>query len=68
MLSDVAEFVVQGITVEGEIFEPAAWAERLRKSLPQAGLHGSMDYLPYVRTDIIEGGGVFGGAHCPEKC
>jgi len=55
MLSDVAEFVVQGITIEGGIFEPSDWAERLRVSLPEAGSSGSMDYSSYVRTDIIEG-------------
>ena len=55
MLSDVAEFVVQGITVEGEIFEPADWAERLRDSLPKVGPHGAADYSAYVRPDIIEG-------------
>ena len=55
MLSDVAEFVVQGITVEGEIFEPADWAERLRDSLPKTGPNGAMDYSAYVRADIIEG-------------
>lgn len=55
MFSDIAEFVVQGITVEGEIFEPSDWATRLRDSLPKIGPHGNMDYSSYVRPDIIEG-------------
>ena len=55
MLSDIAEFVVQGLTVEGEIFEPADWAERLRDSLPKMAADGVADYSKYVRPEVIEG-------------
>ena len=55
MLSDVAEFVVQGLTLEGEIFEPADWAERLRDTLSAVGSGGSMDCAAYVRPVISAG-------------
>ncbi len=48
MLSDVVEFVVQGLTLEGKIFEPADWAERLRDTLSAVGSAGSMDCSAYV--------------------
>ena len=55
MLSDIAEFVVQGITVEGEIFEPRDWAEHLRNSLPETGSRGDTDYAAYIRPEVIDG-------------
>ncbi len=58
MLSDVVEFVVQGLTLEGEIFEPADWAERLRDTLPAVGSGGSMDCSAYVRL-VKSAGDVF---------
>ncbi len=58
MLSDVVEFVVQGSTLEGEIFEPADWAERLRDTLPAVGSGGSMDCSAYVRL-VKSAGDVF---------
>ena len=55
MLSDVAELVVQGITLEGETFEPADWAERLRDSLSSMGLAKNQNYSSYVRPVLSEG-------------
>ena len=55
MLSDVAEFVVQGITLEGEIFEPSDWAERLQDSVSAVGPSGGMDCSAYVRSVVSEG-------------
>lgn len=33
MLHETAEFVIQGMTVDGNVFQPADWAERLCNSL-----------------------------------
>ena len=55
MQSTVAEFVVQGITLEGEVLEPASWAERLRDSLPKVASCEGMDLSDYVRPIISEG-------------
>ena len=55
MLSDVAEFVVQGITVEGEIFEPSDWPARLFASLPETGPGGKKDYTQFIKPDVIDG-------------
>ena len=55
MLSDVSEFVVQGITLEGEIFEPADWPEQLINALPKVGPGGGMDCSAFVRPVMSEG-------------
>ena len=55
MLSDVAEFVVQGKTLAGEKFEPADWAEQLRDSLSGMGSEKNLDYSAYVRPVMSEG-------------
>ena len=55
MLSEVAEFVVQGITAEGEIFQPPDWAERLCDKLAQMGADGSKAYPLYARPVMSEG-------------
>ena len=56
MLSEVAEFVVQGITVEGDVFQPPDWAERLCVTLPGAG--GGKACSGFVRPMMI------GGVNC----
>ena len=53
MLSEVAEFVVQGITVEGDVFQPPDWAERLCDTLPGAG--GGKACSSLVRPMMIGG-------------
>ena len=55
MQSEVAEFVVQGITLEGKTFEPADWAERLRDSLSSMGHDKNLNYSSYVRPVLSEG-------------
>ena len=55
MLSDIAEFVVQGKTLEGKTFEPADWAEQLRDSLSGMGLENNLDYSTYLRPVLSEG-------------
>ena len=52
MLSDIAEFVVQGITVEGEIFEPADWPARLCATLPETSPDGKRDYTQFIKPDV----------------
>ena len=54
MLSDVAEFVVQGITLEGEIFTPEDWAEGLRDSLSSMGQAKNLNFSSYVRPVLSE--------------
>ena len=53
MLS-AAEFVIQGITLEGEVFRPNDWAERLCASLPPAA-EQNLDYASFVRPMMIGG-------------
>ena len=55
MLSEVAEFVIQGITVEGEVFQPPDWAERLCESLAKTGWDGHKVYPSYARPMMVEG-------------
>lgn len=55
MLSDAAEFVIKGITVEGDIFQPADWAERLCDSLARTGADGRKTYTSYVRPMVTDG-------------
>ena len=55
MLSDAAEFVIKGITVEGDVFQPADWAERLCDSLARTGADGRKTYSSYVRPVVTEG-------------
>ena len=55
MLSEAAEFVIQGVTVEGDIFQSADWVERLCNSLTMAGEDWHKRYSAYVRPEIIDG-------------
>ena len=55
MLSETAEFVIQGKTVEGNIFQPADWAERLCDSLANKGVDGRKMHSSFVRPVVTEG-------------
>jgi hypothetical protein len=55
MLSEAAEFVIQGITVEGDIFKPEDWAERLCGLVARAGADGRKTYSSYVHPVVTEG-------------
>ena len=55
MLSDVAEFVVQGITLEGKIFEPQDWAENLCDALSRMDKIKNLNCSSYVRPIISNG-------------
>ncbi|MGE5758260.1 MAG: DUF3579 domain-containing protein [Sideroxydans sp.] len=55
MLSGVAEFVVQGVTLDGKVFQPPGWAEQLCKSLGTTGPDGLLPYPSYVHPVMIDG-------------
>jgi len=55
MLSEAVEFVIQGKTVEGGIFQPADWAERLCDSLANKGADGRKMYSSFVHPIVTEG-------------
>lgn len=55
MLPGVAEFVVQGITVEGEVFQHPDWAEQLCGMLGTTGPDGRLLYSSYVRPEMVDG-------------
>ncbi|MBI3903108.1 MAG: DUF3579 domain-containing protein [Nitrosomonadales bacterium] len=52
---DTTEFVIQGITAGGEVFQPADWAERLCDSLARTGADGHKTYSSYIRPMMVEG-------------
>lgn len=55
MLSDIAEFVIHGKTVEGEIFQPPDWAEKLCGDWSETAAARGKVYPDYVRP-ITSGG------------
>jgi hypothetical protein len=55
MPSDAAEIVIYGKTVEGEVFQPPDWAERLCESLALKRADGRKTFSSYVRPMMIEG-------------
>ncbi len=55
MLSEAAEFVIQGKTVEGNVFQPADWAERLCNSLAKMGADGREMHSSFVRPVVSDG-------------
>ena len=55
MLSEAAEFVIQGMTVGGDTFQPVDWAERLCSSLERVGPDGRKMPSSYVRPVVTEG-------------
>ncbi|ADE11264.1 DUF3579 domain-containing protein [Sideroxydans lithotrophicus] len=54
MLPGVAEFVVQGITVDGEVLQPPEWAEQLCSSLGKADPDGRV-YASHARPMVVNG-------------
>ncbi len=55
MLSSISEFVIQGITQNGELFQQADWAVNLCNMLGTAGTDGRMVYSSYARPIIVDG-------------
>ncbi len=54
MLTGVAEFVVQGITVEGKMFWQPDWAQQLCDTLGTTARNG-LSYSSYLHPVVIEG-------------
>ena len=52
---ELAEFVIQGVTKEGETFRPSNWGERLSDMLSTTGKDGRIMYSSYVRPMLIGG-------------
>jgi Protein of unknown function (DUF3579) len=55
MLPGVAEFVVQGITVEGEVFQPPEWPQQLCNKLGTTTPDGRLSYSSYVHAVMVDG-------------
>ncbi len=55
MLPGVAEFVIHGVTVDGEPFLQPGWAQQLCSSLGTTGPDGRPLYSSYVRPVIADG-------------
>ena len=53
MRSGLSEFVVQGITMDGLVFQPAGWAIQLFNKLARVG--STVAYSSYIRPDTIDG-------------
>ena len=52
---DLAEFVIQGVNKDGEVFRPSNWGERLSDMLSTTGKDGRVVYSSYVRPTLIQG-------------
>jgi hypothetical protein len=48
MAAESNEFVIRGVTLEGQPFRPSDWAERLCGIMSAFGSDGRMQYSPYV--------------------
>jgi hypothetical protein len=55
MLPGGAEFVVQGITVDGEVFQPPEWAEQLCGRLGMMAGHDERFYSAHIRPIVANG-------------
>jgi hypothetical protein len=51
---DLAEFVIQGITKDGDVFRPANWGERLSDMLSTTDKNGKIVYSSYLRPMVIQ--------------
>jgi hypothetical protein len=52
---DLAEFVIQGITKDGEVFRPTNWGDRLGDMLSTTSKDGRIIYSSYLRPMLIKG-------------
>jgi hypothetical protein len=55
MLPGVGEFVVQGITVDGEVFQQSGWAGKLCNLPEISGTDGRPHCSSYVRPVVVNG-------------
>ena len=51
----VVEFVIQGVTLDGRVFRPSDWAERLCGVMAAFGSDHRMQYSPYVYPVTAQG-------------
>ncbi len=49
------DFVVQGMTMEGEVFQPQDWAQTLCNEIEKAAKNGRSAYPAYVHPVLIGG-------------
>src|SRR5690349_18978036 len=52
---EVVEFVIQGVTLEGQPFRPSDWAERLCGVMSAFGGDHRMQYSPFVHPITASG-------------
>ena len=52
---ELAEFVIQGVTKDGQVFRPGNWADRLSDMLSTPGKDGRIVYSSYLRPMSIQG-------------
>ena len=50
-----SEFMIRGVTLDGRVFRPSDWAERLCGVMSQFGAEHRMAYSPYVQPILSEG-------------
>ena len=55
MLPGVGEFVVQGITVDGEVFQQSGWVGKLCNLSGTSGTDGRPRFSSYVRPVVVNG-------------
>src|SRR5256885_3845148 len=55
MPEPVVEFVIQGVTLDGNAFRPSDWAERLCGVMSAFGGDHRMQYSPYVHPVTASG-------------
>jgi hypothetical protein len=53
--SAAAEFVIQGIRLDGKAFRPGDWAERLCRVMAAFGGDHRMQYSPFVHPVTVNG-------------
>jgi len=53
--SEIVEFVIQGVTLDGKPFRPSDWAERLCGVMSAFGGDHRMQYSPYVHPVTAAG-------------
>ena len=55
MLSGLAELVVQGMTMDGQVFQPEDWAEQLCATIANAGKGRNVPYANYLHAEVVGG-------------
>ena len=53
--AQIVEFVIQGVTLDGQPFRPSDWAERLCGVMAAFGGDNRMQYSPFVHPVLANG-------------